>query len=169
LSIGFESRKTGGGFYCGVVGRIFRWIAPDVRPSHPLVTWITNRALIPARTACQGKHACREDGGFECLHDDFLLLDRTGQLSCESSHSRIVGILVAPSRVLKKSASFVLASFRSSTYRRDFRRSDSLEGLSVRQDPLYGRTAPRSAVGTFSGLHLLRPCWAACLSTLLTI
>src|SRR5207344_3532021 len=42
------------------------------------------------------------------------------------------------SRMLKKSASFVLASFRPSTY-------------------------PR---GYASGLHSLRPCWTACLSIL---
>jgi len=29
-----------------------------------------------------------------------------------------------------------------------------LEGFSVRQDPLYGRTATRSAVGTSSGFDL---------------
>src|SRR5262245_37414413 len=33
-----------------------------------------------------------------------------------------------------------------------------LRGLSVRQDPLNGRMAPRSAVGTSSGLLSLRPC-----------
>jgi len=42
--------------------------------------------------------------------------------------------------------------------------------FSVRQDLLKGRTAPRSTVGTSSGLHSLRPCWrpfwASCRSVL---
>ena len=52
-------------------------------------------------------------------------------------------------RMLKKSASIVLGSSKSSTL--ESRRSEVLEGFSVRQDPWYGRTAPRSAVGTSSG------------------
>src|SRR5215470_927334 len=54
-------------------------------------------------------------------------------------------------RMLKKSAIFVLASFRPSTYRLRFSEGGRAGGGgSVRQDPLYGRTAPRSTGGTSS-------------------
>src|SRR6185295_5897725 len=70
--------------------------------------------------------------------------------------------------MVKKSASFVLASFRSSTYRIvPFGCRKHWRGFSVRQDPLEGRTASRSAVGTSSVFHSLRPCWTATLSILL--
>jgi hypothetical protein len=42
-------------------------------------------------------------------------------------------------------------------------------GFSVLQDSLYRRTAPRSAVGTSSGLHSLWSCWTAFLSVLLKL
>jgi hypothetical protein len=57
-------------------------------------------------------------------------------------------------RMLKKSASIVLGSSKSSTF--ESRRSEVLEGFSVRQDPWYGRTAPQSAGGTSSGFD--SPC-----------
>jgi len=61
--------------------------------------------------------------------------------------------------MLKKSASGVLASFRSSTYRRDpFGGRNHLRGFSVRQDHLPGRTAH-----TKCGLYLLGPSLAAAL------
>src|SRR6266852_5859306 len=61
--------------------------------------------------------------------------------------------------MLKKPASFVLASFRPSTVRRSFSEIRStLGGFSVRQDPLHGRTAH-----TKCGLYLLGPSLAAAL------
>ncbi len=68
--------------------------------------------------------------------------------------------------MLKKVASVVLASFRPSTSEEILGNWNLWRGFSVRQDPLYGRTAPRSAVGTSSDLHSLRPCWTAFLSIL---
>src|SRR6476659_7390712 len=54
--------------------------------------------------------------------------------------------------MLKKPASGVLGSSKSSTYRFEILGGRKCwRGFSVRQDPLYGRTAPQSAVGTSSG------------------
>ena len=53
--------------------------------------------------------------------------------------------------MLKKTASFVLGSSKSSTYQLRFSEGEVLEGSFRSQDRLYGRTAPRSAVGTSSG------------------
>src|SRR5437016_870924 len=75
---------------------------------------------------------------------DWILLRLAGQRRCRlrtSSGSlvRSVGeVREYPSRMLKKSASFVLASLRSSTYRTEYA----------------------------SPLRLLRPCWTAFLSIL---
>jgi hypothetical protein len=61
--------------------------------------------------------------------------------------------------MLKKSASFVLASFRPSTYRSEpLGYRNHWRGFSVRQDPLQGRTAH-----TKCGLYLLGPSLAAAL------
>jgi hypothetical protein len=63
------------------------------------------------------------------------------------------------SRMLKKSASGVLASLKSSTYRMRLLEVGSTRGcLSVRQDPLQGRTAH-----TKCGVYLLASSLAAAL------
>jgi O-antigen ligase len=68
-----------------------------------------------------------------------------------------------PSRMLKKSASFVLASFSPSTGTRPPHHSAARTDLVL----LIRRTVrPR---GYASALHSLRPCWTAFLSILLTI
>jgi hypothetical protein len=71
------------------------------------------------------------------------------------------------SRLLKQSASSVLASFRPSTLRRRF----SDVGSNVGVFPfakIYsrGERPTRSAVCTSSGLHSVRPCLTDCLSNL---
>src|SRR6185295_11054802 len=61
--------------------------------------------------------------------------------------------------MLKKPASGVLGSSKSSTYRFEILGGQKCwRGFSVRQDPLYGRTAPQSAVGTSSGFDSPPPC-----------
>ncbi len=61
--------------------------------------------------------------------------------------------------MLKKSASFVLASFRPSRLRRNPSEDGSTGGdFPFAKMYLCGRTTPRSAVDTSSGLHSLRPC-----------
>ena len=63
------------------------------------------------------------------------------------------------SRMLKKSPSSVLASLRSSTYRREpLGCRNHLRGFSARQDPCKGRTAH-----TKCGMYLLGPSLAAAL------
>jgi len=61
--------QLGGQIGAGLL-RCFGGIATNVRPSHPLVSGITNGTFIPACTICQSGQACCENGGFECLHDD---------------------------------------------------------------------------------------------------
>ena len=66
-------------------------------------------------------------------------------------------------RMLKQSASVVLASFRSSTGTRPPHHSAARTGVVL----LIRRTVrPR---GYASGLHSLRPCWTAFLSILLSV
>jgi len=79
-------------------------------------------------------------------------------------------LLVRPSRMLKKSASFVLASLRSSTLKRSFLEVRKAVGaFPFAKTYCEGERPTRSAVRTSSPLRSLRPCWTAFLSILLTI
>jgi len=69
--------------------------------------------------------------------------------------------------MLKKAASSVLASFRTSTVRRSSSETGSTVGVfSFAKIHSLGERPTRSAVCTSSVLHSLRPCWTTFLSIL---
>jgi len=69
--------------------------------------------------------------------------------------------------MLKKSASFVLASFRPSTYQKKFPEVGSTGGVfPFAKNHSNGERPTRRAVCTSSALHSLRPCWTNFLSIL---
>ena len=88
------------------------------------------------------------------------LMATTGSRVSHASILQVVGLLKSSAiRMLNKSASIVLAPLRDSTYRMRLSEVGSTRGcLSVRQDPLQGRTAH-----TKCGMYLLASSLAAAL------